>query len=228
MALKHRVYSFLNTSKIGGLILGSLICFSIVIFCAETEFSNNQFLFKTNFLIAIVFGIEYLFRIWSANAEGASRRSYIFSFFGIIDLVAFLPVLILPLFSGSLILRLLRIMRLLQILKIRSLSKGLLRVKTALLVSQSELIVTVSVSALLVFLGAVGMYFVEGAVQPEQFGSIPRALWWSVATLTTVGYGDAYPITAIGKVLAALIAFVGIAAVALPSGILAAAFMKAK
>lgn len=72
------------------------------------------------------------------------------------------------------------------------------------------------------------MYFVEGAVQPEQFGSIPRALWWSVATLTTVGYGDAYPITAIGKVLAALIAFVGIAAVALPSGILAAAFMKAK
>ena len=70
------------------------------------------------------------------------------------------------------------------------------------------------------------MYVVEGKTQPEAFGSVPRALWWSMATLTTVGYGDVYPITLFGKVLAALMALIGIAAVAMPAGILAAAFMK--
>jgi voltage-gated potassium channel len=86
------------------------------------------------------------------------------------------------------------------------------------------LIVSFAFSGFLIFVGAVSMFYIEGSVQPETFGSIPRALWWSVATLTTVGYGDVYPITPIGKILASLIALIGIAAVAMPAGILAAAF----
>ena len=70
------------------------------------------------------------------------------------------------------------------------------------------------------------MYHVEGKTQPEAFGSIPRALWWSLATLTTVGYGDVYPITALGRFIASFMAIVGIGAVALPAGILASAFQN--
>jgi len=72
------------------------------------------------------------------------------------------------------------------------------------------------------------MYFVEGSTQPETFGSIPRALWWAMATLTTVGYGDVYPVTALGKLVASALALVGIGAIALPAGIIASAFMSVK
>ena len=229
--MKGKIYHFLNTSRAGGVLIGSLIFLSIVLFSLETEFANSQELVTANILIAIIFGLEYILRIWSADYDNdikAPRLKYITSFYGIVDLIAFLPVLILPLFSGTLLLRLLRILRLLQLLKIRALSDGLMRVSRALKDAKSELIITTLMSSLLIFLGAVIMYFVEGSSQPEQFGSIPRALWWSMATLTTVGYGDVYPITSVGKVVASLIAIIGIAAVAMPSGILAAAFMRAK
>ena len=230
MTLKAKVYDFLNDSKVGSVVLGALIIFSIGIFSAETEYTNNALLLKANVVIASIFGVEYILRIWSANhtAVPGARTKYITSFYGVIDLIAFLPALILPLFNVSLLLRLLRMLRLLQLLKIRSLTRGLNRVMKAVEDSKSELVVTLLMSTLLIFIGAVLMYFVEGTVQPEQFGSVPRALWWSIATLTTVGYGDVYPITAAGRLLASIIALVGIAAVAMPSGILAAAFMKAK
>ena len=102
-----------------------------------------------------------------------------------------------------------------------------MRLNLALSKAKGDLAVSCAVSIFLIFIGAVGMYYVEGQVQPEAFGSIPRALWWSVATLTTVGYGDVYPVTAWGKALAGFIAFVGITAVAMPAGILAAAFSSA-
>lgn len=230
MTLKAKVYDFLNDSKVGSVVLGALIIFSIGVFSAETEYTNNALLLKANVVVASIFGVEYILRIWSANhtAEPGARMKYIISFYGVIDLIAFLPALILPLFNVSLLLRLLRMLRLLQLLKIRSLTRGLNRVMKAVEDSKSELVVTLLMSTLLIFIGAVLMYFVEGTVQPEQFGSVPRALWWSIATLTTVGYGDVYPITAAGRLLASIIALVGIAAVAMPSGILAAAFMKAK
>ncbi len=230
MTLKAKVYDFLNDSKIGSLVLGALIIVSIGIFSAETEYTNNAVLLKANVVIASIFGVEYFLRIWSANhvVVPGARMKYITSFYGVIDLIAFLPALILPLFNVSLLLRLLRMLRLLQLLKIRSLTRGLNRVMKAIEDSKSELTVTLLMSTLLIFIGAVLMYFVEGKVQPEEFGSVPRSLWWSIATLTTVGYGDVYPITAAGRFLASVIALVGIAAVAMPSGILAAAFMKAK
>jgi len=94
-----------------------------------------------------------------------------------------------------------------------------LRIKRALNECKSELGVSVLISISLIFIGAVLIYFAESRVQPEAFGSIPRALWWSMATLTTVGYGDTYPITLFGKVIASAMAMVGIGAVALPAGV---------
>jgi len=120
----------------------------------------------------------------------------------------------------------LRVMRLVKIMKMKAIAKAIKRVNLALSRSYHELIISFSISVTLIFIGAIFLYNVEGQVQPEAFGSVPRALWWAVATLTTVGYGDVYPITALGRLLAAIMALVGIAAVAMPAGILAAAFMQ--
>ena len=228
--MKSRVHKFLNESFLGSVILTSLIFLSVLIFSIETEYPEMTALNCLNVTIALIFMIEYFARIWVAdyksNESLKSRLSYIFSFYGIVDLISFLPILLFSAFGGSTVLRLLRVMRLIQIMKIRAITKAIRKVSSALSSSKNELIISSTVSIALVFIGAVLMYFVEGTVQPEAFGSVPRALWWSIATLTTVGYGDVYPITTLGKLIAAFVAFVGIAAVAMPAGKLAAAFTK--
>jgi len=221
-------YRFLNESAIGSAIIALLISLSILGFFLETEYVDSVFLRRSGIIIAGIFGIEYIARIWTANLspQPDARRKYIFSFAGLIDLVAFLPALLLPAASGSVVLRLIRIFRLIQLLKIKSISTGLGRMASAIRHSWNELLASFLISISLIMVGAVLMYFVEGSAQPETFGSVPRALWWSMATLTTVGYGDAYPITVLGKITASLIAIVGISAVAIPAGIFAAAFHK--
>ena len=225
--MKKRIDNFLNGSALGGAVLLFFILLSIGIFAIETEFQNSEILRILNLIVVIVFALEYCLRIWVASDHPKGRPGYIFSRYGFIDLLAFLPALLIPAANGSVILRALRLLRLVQILKLEFVRKGLKYTISALRKSRDELLVSVAISLSLIFFGAVGMYYVEGAAQPEAFGSIPRALWWSMATLTTVGYGDAYPITAAGKGVASLLAIVGIAAVAMPAGILAAAFSRA-
>lgn len=204
-----------------------LIFASVIAYALETEYQQAAIYKYICTAVAVIFAIEYALRVWSASLQPKGRLGYIFSFYGVVDLLAFLPALLIPAASGGLLLRILRLLRLAQILKIRALKKGILRLNLALSKAKGDLAVSCAFSIFLIFIGAVGMYFVEGKVQPEDFGSIPRALWWSVSTLTTVGYGDVYPVTAWGKVLAAFVAFVGITAVAMPAGILAAAFSSA-
>ena len=204
-----------------------LIFASVIAYALETEYQQAAIYKYICTAVAVIFAIEYALRVWSASLQPKGRLGYIFSFYGVVDLLAFLPALLIPAASGGLLLRILRLLRLAQILKIRALKKGILRLNLALSKAKGDLAVSCAFSIFLIFIGAVGMYFVEGKVQPDDFGSIPRALWWSVSTLTTVGYGDVYPVTAWGKVLAAFLAFVGITAVAMPAGILAAAFSSA-
>jgi len=226
--VKRQIHRFLNASRIGSVLLFTLIFVSIIGFTFETEYTDSRWLRYLSLSVAILFLVEYLLRIWTADIAKYSaknpRLAYVFSFYGLVDLLAFLPVLLAPSISGSVLLRSLRFIRLFQIMKFKPLTKGIRRIWTAIYSSRFELALSLGVSVFLIFIGAVLMYLVEGSVQPDTFGSVPRALWWSMATLTTVGYGDVYPITATGKILASLIAIVGIGAVAMPAGILAAAF----
>ena len=228
--MKAKVFNFLNVSALGSIFITVFILASVVIFSLETEYPDFKLLPRLDVAIAIIFMIEYFARIWSADYRQSNsikaRLAYIFSLYGLLDLIAFLPVLLFPAINGSTLIRLIRLTRLVKIMKIKTITRALRRVTQALRNSYNELAISFSVSLALIFLGAVLMYVVEGKTQPEAFGSVPRALWWSMATLTTVGYGDVYPITLFGKVLAALMALIGIAAVAMPAGILAAAFMK--
>ena len=225
--MKAKVDQFLNRSALCGALLIFLIFASVIAYALETEYQQAAIYKYICTAVAVIFAIEYALRVWSASLQPKGRLGYIFSFYGVVDLLAFLPALLIPAASGGLLLRILRLLRLAQILKIRALKKGILRLNLALSKAKGDLAVSCAFSIFLIFIGAVGMYFVEGKVQPDDFGSIPRALWWSVSTLTTVGYGDVYPVTAWGKVLAAFLAFVGITAVAMPAGILAAAFSSA-
>jgi voltage-gated potassium channel len=129
--------------------------------------------------------------------------------------------------ADAAILRFVRLFRVFAVMKFGRFSLAVKSVWQAIADRGDDLIVTAALAFIFVLGGATALYIVEGHIQPEQFGSIPRALWWAVITLTTVGYGDAYPITALGKAIGATLALSGIAFVAMPTGIIAAAFSEA-
>ena len=150
---------------------------------------------------------------------------YLFSFYGIIDLLAILPFYI----SSGIDLRSIRIFRLLRlfrILKLFKYSNALDRVGDAFRSVKNELVIFTVATLFLLYVSAVGIYYFENSSQPDAFKSIFHSLWWSITTLTTVGYGDMYPITNGGKIFATIIVYIGIGMVAIPTGLLASAFSK--
>ena len=178
-----------------------------------------------------IFGTEYVLRIWASGSSSSTkwkkplskRLAYIFSFTGLVDLVAILPSL-LSIFIGSVDLRWLRVLRMVRLLKISHYSSALEDLVSAIRHERASFTAAIYLLVLALFFSSSALYIVESDVQPEEFGSIPETMWWSIITLTTVGYGDASPITAIGKVIAALTALMGVMTVALLTGIVANAF----
>lgn len=181
----------------------------------------------------IIFTIEYILRVWSCTARREfsrpvrGRLRFMLTPLALIDLLAILPFY-LPT-QGLVDLRMLRairLARLLRILKVARYSESLQLLGRVLVLRRAELVITFSAGGFLLLIASSLMYFVENEAQPEMFASIPAAMWWGVETLTTVGYGDAIPITPLGKVLGAVIAFLGIGLFALPAGILGSGFVE--
>jgi len=179
----------------------------------------------------VVFTLEYAGRIWTCTLiERYShpikgRIQFILSPIGLIDLLAILPFYLPFIMSiDGRILRLLRLFRLVRIFKMGRYSTAFRMIANVLNRRKEELLVTLTIVLLVLVLASSLMYYVEHEVQPEAFSSIPATMWWGVATLTTVGYGDVYPITSIGRVLGAFIAIMGVGIFALPAGIIASGF----
>lgn len=180
-----------------------------------------------------IFLAEYLARVYAAAeapGEGSAwskRWAFMRSWLGIIDLIVVVATLA-PLIAGdAAVLRVLRLFRVIAVMKFGRFNRAIQTVWRAIADRGDDLIVTVALAFIFVLTGATLLHIVEGDVQPDAFGSIPRALWWSVITLTTVGYGDAYPITIMGKIIGGVLALSGVAFVAMPTGIIAAAFSEA-
>ncbi len=206
-------------------IIQFLILASAVAFVLETESAFDKY--KTEFEILdwtflILFTAEYILRIYTAPV----KREFIFSFFGIVDLLAILPSLVL--IPGFRVLRILRFLRVFRIFKATRFILAVDRMIDALSEVKRELLALVILSSLFVYLAACGIYFFERVKQPEDFGSIPDAMWWAIVTLTTIGYGDVYPVTTGGKIFTALVALVGVGLIAIPSGLLASVLTKAR
>ena len=182
---------------------------------------------------SVVFTVEYLLRIWTANelypgmSAMKARLKYVVSFMAIVDLLSILPFW-LPMFlpDAMLGMRALRLVRLLRIFKLNRYFDAMKSLGDVIVSKKRELIGSTFVVVLLMMISSLLMYAVENEAQPEVFRNAFSGLWWSAATLTTVGYGDIYPVTAIGRVLGAVIAFSGIAMLAIPTGIVTSGLME--
>lgn len=181
----------------------------------------------------VIFTVEYLLRIWTADllytsvSPGKARLKFIFSTYGIIDLIAIIPFF-LPLITklDLRVLRALRLFRLLRIFKLGRHSRSLKLIASVIKETKYDLMVTTFVVFILLIISSTLMFYLENDSQPEAFDNIGQSLWWAVATLTTVGYGDIYPVTMGGKILGSIIALLGIGIVALPTGIISSAFIE--
>ncbi len=186
-----------------------LIVVSLITFSMETlpHLSGpiRQILRCIEIFTVAIFTIEYLLRIYVADR----KTSFLFSFFGLIDLFAILPFYV----SSGIDLRSFRAFRLLRLFRTFKLvrySQAIQRFHRAFLIAREEFVLFGLVAALLLYLSAVGIYYFENAAQPQQFASIFHSLWWSVCTLTTVGYGDVYPITTGGRVFTFFVLAIGL------------------
>ena len=222
-SLASRVFDWTITT----LILVSVIIVFAVTFDLPEEVQRVLMCIEET--ASVVFTIEYLLRILTADllypGRGAvvSRIRYVLSPMAIIDLLAILPFW-LPMFlpCSMLALRSLRLVRILRILKLNRYFDAIRSIGEVLSSKRRELIGSLFFVGLLMLVSSLLMYSVEHDAQPEVFRNAFSGLWWAVATLTTVGYGDIYPVTILGRILGALIAFSGIAALAIPTGIITA------
>lgn len=218
-------------------IIAVLICLAVIMAVLQSEaeiYDGHERLFRiAEVTFATIFLIEYLARLWIAAENpkyGPGWRGiarYVFSFPSLIDLLA-LSSLFLTLMGGEgAVLRLFRLSRIFMLARLGRFSTAIGTIVHAIKSRRYELIMSLAIGGMLLLVSSTLLYIIEGTGQPDDFGSIPRAMWWSIATLTTVGYGDAYPVTPIGKIVAGLTAITGIGLIAMPTGILAAAFSDA-
>jgi voltage-gated potassium channel len=241
---KNRIYEILEVaseddavSRAFDVFIIALIFFNVLAVILETVESlaarYAQFFATFEIISVAVFTVEYILRLWVCTAAGKEihpligRLRFIANPMSLIDLAAILPFylpVMIPL--DPRFLRALRLFRLFRLFKMGRYSESLQTLGNVLKSKKEEIIVTFFVISLLLVFASSVIYYVEHDAQPEAFSSIPAAMWWGVATLTTVGYGDVYPITPIGKFLGAVIALLGIGMFALPAGILASGFAE--
>jgi voltage-gated potassium channel len=246
--IKAYVHDWLEPDQPGGLNFFSgtiiaLVMVSLLSLALETEAARADtplapWLLPTtqaiNTAIVFLFAIEFALRFWSEGENPrhkgfVGRLRFLTQFVTIADIVAFLPELVVMIFFPHLAggwLAALRALRLFRLFKLARYVPAFAIVGAAVRRAWAPLMAALAVAAAQLYIAAMMLYFIEGTSKPEAFGSITRALWWALVTLTTVGYGDVYPETALGRIAGGLVALAGIGIVAMPTGILASAFAE--
>ncbi len=203
------------------------IVISLISFSVETlpDLSEpfRRFLYFVEVATVAIFTLEYALRVVVAD----NRLRFIFSFYGLIDLLAILPFYM-AIGIDLRAIRTIRFLRLFRLFKFSRYTEAMRRFRDAFIDIKEELVIYLAATGILVFLSSVGIYYFERDAQPEKFASVFHCLWWSIITLTTVGYGDTFPVTIGGRVFTAIILLLGVAVIAIPSGLLAASLAKTK
>jgi voltage-gated potassium channel len=230
--LKKKLNEVLNDehhSLIGrgfNLLMAGLIICNVLALITETvppyRVLYARFFSAFEVFSVLIFTVEYLLRLWVS----ADKKKFALAPMSLIDLFSILPFYLPYVHVDFRFLRSVRLLRLLRILKLARYSRALQTLLAVVMNKRHELIIAASFGGLMLILTSSAIYFLENPVQPDKFTSIPDAMWWSVVTLTTVGYGDIYPITLPGRILGGLTAFFGIGMFALPAGILASGFSE--
>jgi voltage-gated potassium channel len=235
-AVRRRAYEIIENTKDNDVVGAAvnkliivLICLNIVsIIVGSFEDLTGPVLLVLRlfeYLSVALFTLEYLIRLWTAidrfTESKHPRLKYFFSPMALLDLLAITPFYLPLLIRFDLrFLRVLRLFRLLRVFKLTRYSDSLNLIGRVIKKEKSKLLMTGFVIIVLIILASSVMYFFENAAQPDKFPNIIATLWWAVSTLTTVGYGDVYPVTFVGKLLSSVFAILGVGLVALPSGII--------
>jgi voltage-gated potassium channel len=213
------------------------ILVSVAFVIAESEpaihDTNPAVFHAVEICFGLLFLVEYVARVWVAAddprySDGVrGRLRYMLTPSALIDLVAVTPLFLYFISAEAYIIRILRVVRVLRLAKLGRFTVATRALSTAVHARRYELMISFGVAIFILVLSSTLMYIVEGPTQPKVFGSIPRAMWWAIATLTTVGYGDVVPLTTAGRILGGITAVTGVGLIAMPAGILAAAMSDA-
>lgn len=242
--LKRRVYDVLVETDDGALVdrIVAVFLMILIVVNAAAVIAESDVEVATRFasvfhaleLFSVaVFTVEYLLRLWVAPLDPryrgafAGRARYLRTPLAVIDLLALVPFYAPVLVPLDLrVIRILRVFRLFRLFKLARYAESLTTLGAVLRGKREELLITMLMLGVLLVCASTLLHVVEGEAQPEKFGSIPLAMWWGVATLTTVGYGDVFPVTPLGKFCGAIIAVLGIGMFAIPTGIFATGFAE--
>lgn len=239
-SLKDEVYSLVDSkstklsSKIvqGSIVIMILLNVFSLVLVSVKEIREDYFALFLNFKLFSIafFTIEYLVRLWTITSNPAyshpikGRIRYSFTSMQVIDLLAILPFYLSFVHIDLRILKILRVFRLLRIFRISSYIPALAIIVSVLRRKSAELLISAILLFFLLLIASSAMYYAENAAQPIAFSSIPESMWWSVITMSTVGYGDVYPVTTLGRILGGFISVIGIGFFALPTSILTSGF----
>ena len=188
-----------------------------------------SFLDKVAYITIIIFCVEYALRIWTADllypnlSKPRAVLKFLVSFDGIVDLFTILPFFYL---SGFVAFRILRIVRIFHLFRINGQYDSFAVIISVLQEKKNQILSSVMIVLILMLASSIGIYYAEHEAQPEVFRNAFSGIWWSVSTLLTVGYGDIYPITVAGRIMAIITAFLGVGVVAIPTGIISAGFVE--
>ena len=238
--LQHKVFNLLEpglgndklSKAIDFVIMGLITMTVLAVILESVESIGGRYgAFFADFetITLSIFAVEYLLRFWCAPLKypemsaGKARVKYFFSFYGMVDLMDISPIILTFVFP-NVNLVIVRILRLMRFVKITQYNNALQDLFEAVYHERRSFFSAAYIFVLALLLSASLSYFAENEAQPEKFSSIPEAMWWSIITLTTVGYGDVSPVTAMGKVVGAVTALLGVCSVALLTGIVANAF----
>lgn len=242
--VKKRIFEVLELnsseylpSRVFAIFIMTLIILNVICVILETVdyFTETYatFFFIFEVFSVMVFSIEYILRIWTCttdqrfNKPFRGRIQYALSPLALVDLIAILPFYLPMVFFIDLrFMRVLRLFRIIRVFKMVRYSHSLKIFINVFKAKKEEFTITFCIALILLILSSSLMFSFEHEAQPKVFPNIPATFWWSVITLTTVGYGDVYPVTPIGKLFGAIIAILGIGMVALPAGILASGFAE--
>ena len=220
-------------SRAFDIFIVTAIVLNIAVLILDTfdQLSAYDGVFRTVEIVTIlIFCVEYALRIWTADLlypdekkKGRAILKFIFSFDGLVDLLTILPFFFL---SGMGAVRFLRVARIFHLFRINTQYESFQVITSVLKEKRNAILYSVFIIVVLILASSLTMYSVEHAAQPETFKNAFSGIWWSVSTVFTVGYGDIYPVTVLGRVMGVIITFLGVGAVAIPTGILSAGFVE--
>ena len=238
-SLKRRIFDIIQIGNKDDFISRSFDWFIVTIIILNIltvfldtfdELARFKALFRCIEAVTVaVFCVEYILRIWTADMlypekKGISAQiRFLHSFDGIVDLLTILPFFFL---DGFIVFRMLRVVRILHLFRVNVHYDSFHVITSVLVEKKNQIFSSVFIIIVLMLASSLGIYSAEHEAQPEAFSNAFSGIWWSVSTLLTVGYGDIYPITVIGKIMAILIAFLGVGVVAIPTGIISAGFVE--